>query len=101
MCIRDRLDAIRTVYSGNQRIEVRSYSGLTVRFAEEIGARFILRGIRNSADFEYEKTIADVNREIGGVETVFIATLPELSAVSSSMVRELEHNGFDTSRYLP
>ena len=97
----ERLDAIRTVYSGNQRIEVRSYSGLTVRFAEEIGARFILRGIRNSADFEYEKTIADVNREIGGVETVFIATLPELSAVSSSMVRELEHKGFDTSRYLP
>lgn len=99
--IEAREEAIRRVYKDEPRVEVRSYSGLTVRFAEEAGASFMIRGVRNAADFEYEKTIADINREIGGIETVFIATLPQLSAVSSSMVRELEHNGFDTSRFMP
>lgn len=96
-----RIEAIRKLYASDCRVAVRAYSGLTVNLAKEVNAEYIVRGVRNTTDFEYEKTMADINREIGGMETVFIPTPPHLSAISSSMVRELEQNGFDTLRFIP
>lgn len=97
----ERLSGIRRVYAGNPSVEVISYSGLTVDMARRLGAVAILRGARNNSDFEYERNLADVNREIAGIETVILVSRPELSFVSGSMARELQHNGYDISRYLP
>ena len=78
-----------------------AYSGLTVDFAQEQGAEFIVRGIRTVKDFEYEEGIADINRKLSGIETIFLFTEPELTSVSSSVVRELLHYGKDVSAFLP
>ena len=74
---------------------------LIADFAEEQGAGFIVRGIRTVKDFEYEEGIADINRKLSGIETVFLFTEPELTSVSSSVVRELLHYGKDVSAFLP
>ena len=96
-----RVLAIKKVYAGNDKVEVMSYSGLTVECAKSYNARFILRGVRNFIDFEYERNLAEVNRKIGNIETVLLFTLPEHGAISSSMVRELQHNNVDVSEFLP
>lgn len=102
MAERDRrVEVIRNVFIGEPKIEVESYSGLTVDFARSHGASFILRGVRDVSDFEAERKLADINREISGIETVLLVALPELGYVSSSMVRELGNNGYDVSPYLP
>lgn len=98
---RSRAESIAALYAGNHRVKVEFSDGLTVDLCRRLGARFILRGARSVADFEYERSMADVNREIAGVETVILFTLPELAAVSSSMVRELMQFGADVSRYIP
>lgn len=95
------LDIIRRLYANEPRIEVAAYSGLTVDAAREHGAKFILRGVRSVKDFEYERDMADVNRKLSGIETVILYSLPELSAVSSSVVRELEKYGADLAEFLP
>ena len=84
-----RIGMIRDLYRDEPRVKVESYNSLTIKFAEEVGARFILRGIRSVIDFEYEKTIADMNRTISGIETFLLFTEPALSHISSSHVREL------------
>lgn len=99
--IADRIAQIRQVYAGNDRVEVLAYSGLTIDCAKRCHADFILRGARNTIDFEYERTLAEVNRKIGGIETVLLYTLPEHASVSSSVVRELMHNGVDVSEFIP
>ncbi|MBO5251856.1 MAG: pantetheine-phosphate adenylyltransferase [Bacteroidaceae bacterium] len=96
-----RVEAIQKLYADKPRVKVLSYSGLTVDFAEEQGAKFIVRGIRTVKDFEYEESIADINRKLSGIETIFLFTEPELTAVSSSVVRELLHYGKDVSAFLP
>lgn len=78
-----------------------SYNSLTVDFALEVGAHFILRGIRTVNDFEYEKTIADVNRKLTGIETFILFTEPEHTHISSSIVRELLRYGKDISLFVP
>lgn len=98
---RRRADVIAGLYAGDPRVSAVAYSGLTVDACRAHGAQFIVRGVRNVADFEYERTLADINRRIAGIETVLLYTLPELSSVSSSMVRELEAHGVDVSRFLP
>lgn len=96
------LDEIRRCLAPmSDRVAVEQFSDLAVDAARRFGARFLLRGIRNSADFEYERNMADVNRRIGGIETVMLPTLPELSCVSSSVVRELAAFGRDVSEFLP
>lgn len=99
--VEKRVEAIRKLYAGEPRVKVEAYSGLTVDFAREQGAGFIVRGIRSVKDFEYEEGIADINRRLSGIETVFLFTEPELAAVSSSVVRELLHFGKDVSMFLP
>lgn len=96
-----RLEPIRALYAGNQRVEVTYYTGLTVDAARRHGCKFLLRGIRNTIDMEYERSLADINRRISGIETVLLFTLPELSVVSSSTVRELQHYGHDVSEFMP
>jgi pantetheine-phosphate adenylyltransferase len=82
-------------------VKVITYSTLTVDAAKSEGAKFLLRGVRSTRDFEYERDLADVNRRLSGIETVLLYSLPELSAISSSLVRELQSYGKDTSSLLP
>ena len=98
--VEERVKAIREVFAGRSEVEVKVYSGLTVDFAAEIGAGVLVRGVRNGTEFEKEKELADINLAIGGISTVFLAARPELSFISSSMVRELSHNGYDASRFI-
>ena len=99
--VEERVAAIAAVYCGNSRVEVRSYSGLTMDFAREVGADVLLRGVRNIKDFEYERELADVNKQIGGIDTVLLVSEPGYSSVSSSVVRELMRYGKDVSDLLP
>ena len=96
-----RVESIASLYRKEPRIEVRSYSSLTVDFASECGARYIVRGVRSPIDFEYERNMAEVNRRLSGVETVILCADPALAHISSSLVRELEAFGRDVSGYLP
>ncbi|MCR4560002.1 MAG: pantetheine-phosphate adenylyltransferase [Bacteroidales bacterium] len=102
MPLEKRLELIETVFKNNRRIQVRSYSNLTVDFCKENGVTHILRGLRNAADFEYENNIAQINRLISGnIETVFLLSRPEHAAVSSSIVRELIRYKKDVKMFLP
>lgn len=96
-----RLDAIRLLYKENPKVKVIAYDSLTVDFAREMDCRFILRGIRTVNDFEYEKSIADVNRKLSGIETFILFTEPEHTHISSSIVRELLRYGKDISLFVP
>lgn len=97
----ERIEAITRLFADEPAVEVRSYSGLTVDFAHSVEAGFIVKGVRSMKDFEYEREQADINREIGGVETVLLFAEPQLAHISSSMVRELTHFGKDPAPYLP
>lgn len=99
--LEERMEAIRRLYHGEPRVRVVSYDTLTVDLAKTLGAGFILRGVRSVADFEYEKTIADVNRRLSGIETVILFTEPEYAHISSSVVRELIRFGKDVSPFVP
>lgn len=96
-----RVWMIEKLYAGNPRVSVEAYDGLTVDFARMRDAKFIIRGIRTVHDFEYEETIADINRKLSGVETILLFTEPELTAISSTIVRELLHYGKDVTPFLP
>ncbi len=96
-----RIEMIKSLYKDDHRITVASYNCLTVDFAKDNGADFIVRGIRSVNDFEYEKTIADMNRKISGVETFILFTEPELTHVSSTIVRELLKFNHDVSQFIP
>lgn len=99
--LEERIAMIQGLYKEDPRVSVKSYNSLTVDFAEEIDAHFIVRGIRTINDFEYEKTIADMNRTIAGVETIILFTEPELTHISSTIVRELLRYGRDVSKFIP
>lgn len=99
--LEQRIEAIRRLYADEPRVRVVSYSGLTVEVAQREKAQFILRGIRSVIDFEYEKSIADVNRQLTGIETLLLFTEPAYAHVSSSVVRELLHFGKDVSPFIP
>ena len=99
--LEQRVSAIRALYAEEPRIKVITYSGLTVDVAQQEQASFILRGVRSVIDFEYEKAIADVNRQLTGIETLLLFTEPAYAHISSSVVRELLHFGKDVSAFLP
>lgn len=99
--IEQREEMIRQVYAHEPRVKVVSYDNLTVDLAKQWEARFVIRGVRTVKDFEYEANIADINRKLEGIETILLFTEPELSSVSSSVVRELLKFGKDISRFLP
>lgn len=97
----ERVEMIQNLYLDNPQVRVEAYDYLTVDFALKHNARYILRGIRSVTDFEYEKTIADVNREISGVETVVLFTEPAYTHISSTIVRELMRFNKDVSEFVP
>lgn len=99
--VEERIKAISKIYEDEPLVSVMSYTGLTVEFAKKHNAGFIVRGIREVKDFEYERNLADTNSAISEIETVFLAARPEFGFVSSSMVRELDANGYDVSKFLP
>ena len=99
--LEQRVEAIRNLYADEPRVKVITYSGLTVDVAQQEQASFILRGVRSVIDFEYEKAIADVNRQLTGIETLLLFTEPAYAHISSSVVRELLHFGKDVSAFLP
>ena len=97
-----RIHWLEQIFKGESRIEIQKYSGLTVNFCNVVNAKYILRGLRTSADFEFERTIGQVNKVIyPEIETVFLLTIPEYTALSSSVVRELLRNGGDVDRFVP
>ena len=99
--IEEREKTLRELYKNEPRVKIASYNDLTVDFARRMDAQFIIRGIRCVKDFEYEETIADINRKLAGIETILLFTEPELTSVSSSVVRELISFGKDVSAFLP
>lgn len=96
-----RVEMVRRLYANEPRVKVEAYDNLTVDFAIQHEAGFIIRGIRTVRDFEYEETIADINRKLAGIETILLFTEPELTSVSSTIVRELLHYGKDVTPFLP
>lgn len=100
--IEERLQWIKDVYANNAKIEVKFYEGLTVDFCKKENANYILRGLRDSHDFKFEKGIAQMNKDLNKeVETIFIITPPEISHISSSIIRDIIKNGGDVSKFIP
>lgn len=90
------------IYKDEPKVEAGIYDGLTIKYCQAIGARFILRGIRYVSDFEYEKTIADANRTMDKhIETIFLTGEPKYTSVASTIVRDILRNGGDASPFLP
>ena len=83
-----------------ENVEIKSFTGLTVDFVSAQNTNLILRGLRNSSDFNFERTIAQMNHEIKDVESVFLMTTPELSAINSSVIRDIKKNGGDISKFV-
>ncbi len=100
--VEDRVKWIQNVFEGEPKIKVMSYSGLTVDFCKEINAQYLLRGLRTSADFEFERTVGQVNKRLNpAIETVFLLTMPEFTSINSSIVRDVYKNGGDVSLFIP
>lgn len=93
---------IKKVFEGEPRVRVMRYSGLTVNFCKEIGAKFILRGLRTSADYEFERAIAQMNHSMApDVESIFIVSEPAFSHISSTIVRDILLYQGDVSEFVP
>ena len=97
----ERQQQIAALFANEPRIDVRIYDVLTVDFAKSVGAQYVLRGVRTMADFEYERTIADVNKRLAGLETVLLFADADTASISSSLVRELKAFGKDVTDFLP
>lgn len=96
-----RVEKIKEVYKGEEKVEVKQYNDLTVDFARREGAEFIIKGVRSVKDFEYEREQADINRQLTGIETVLFFAEAGMESISSSVVRELAHFGKDVRRFIP
>ena len=99
--LEQRKTFIEETFKNNPKVKVMTYKGLTVDFCKEQGANFILRGLRNPNDFEFEKTIAHTNVSLAPIETVFLINASGKSHISSSIVREVIRNGGDYSHLVP
>lgn len=97
-----RLEWLRQVFADYPNVEVDYFENLTADYCKRIGARYLLRGLRNASDFDYEKTISQLNHIIGdGIETVFLISQPEFSHISSTIVREIIVGGADAAPFIP
>lgn len=97
-----RIEWIEKTFAQYDNVEVVTFNSLTVDFCREIGAKYILRGLRNSTDFQYERNIARINQELAEeIETIFLMTKPDDAAISSSLVREILSFGRDVSQFIP
>lgn len=97
-----RVRWIKEVFGKYPQVSVQSYDGLTVAFCKKVNAKFILRGLRTSADFEFERSIGQINKNLDPeIETVFLLTTPEYTALNSSIVRDIIKNGGNPSQFVP
>ena len=100
--IEQRMDWIKKTFANEPKVMVDKYSGLTVDYCRKVNASFILRGLRTSADFEFERSIGQVNKKLyPEIETIFLLTAPEHTAINSSIVRDIIRNGGDASQFVP
>ena len=100
--IEKRLEFLETVFKGNPKIKIDTYEGLTVDYCRKVDANFILRGLRTSADFEFERSIGQVNRKLyPEIETVFFLTHPEFTSLNSSVVRDILSHGGNADMFVP
>ena len=100
--IEQREKWIKQVFANEPKVRIETYTGLTIDFCKKMDARYILRGLRTSADFEFEKSIAQNNNVMAPeIETIFILPIPELSAINSTIVRDIVRNGGDASPFVP
>ncbi len=100
--IDQRLEWIRETFAAYPAISVEVYTGLTVDFCRSVGAQYILRGLRTSADFEFERSIGQINRKLHpDTETLFLLSLPEYTALNSSIVRDIIRHGGDPDSFVP
>jgi pantetheine-phosphate adenylyltransferase len=100
--LKTRIEMIREVFRDNPQVSVKSYSGLTVDFCKQNGARYLLRGLRTSADFEYERVIAQTNKAMfPELESVFLLTLPEHTHINSTIIRDVIRYGGDAGKFVP
>lgn len=97
----ERLNMLNELYADEPRVRIASYDSLTIDFAKSVGAKYMLRGIRTVIDFEYEKTIADMNRALSGIDTFLLFTEPAHTHISSTSIRELLRYGHDISAFVP
>ncbi len=100
--VNKRIEWIKTVFKDYPGIEVMTYSGLTVDFCKKVGAKYILRGLRTSADFEFERSIGQINKQLNTeIDTVFLLTATQYTPLNSSIVRDILKNGGDPSPFVP
>ena len=100
--VEERLDWIEKVYKDEKKIEIAKYQGLTVDYCAQVGAQYILRGLRTSSDFEYERAIAQMNKTMyPNIESVFLLTEPQYTPITSTIVRDIIRHGGDASQFLP
>ncbi len=100
--LEERMQFLHTCFENDSQIVITQYDGLTVNYCLQINAQFILRGLRSDTDFEYEKNIAQINKEVvPEVETFFMVCNPSYSAISSTIVKDIKRNGGNIDRYIP
>jgi pantetheine-phosphate adenylyltransferase len=100
--LEQRMEWLRLVFSGYPNVGVDQFENLTAHYCRRIGARYLLRGLRNASDFDYEKTISQLNHIVGdGIETVFLIAQPEYTHISSTIVREIIVGGADPTPFIP
>lgn len=100
--LEQRVEWLEKVFEKEDRIEVATYEKLTAHFCKKIGSKYLIRGLRNASDFDYEKTISQLNEIVGeGLETVFLISRPQFSHISSTIVREIIKGGGDASSFVP
>jgi pantetheine-phosphate adenylyltransferase len=98
----DRKKMLTAIFKNQPKVEVATYEGLTVQYCKEIGAQYMIRGIRSTSDFEYEKAIAQMNHAMyPDLESIFILSKPGYSAISSTIVRDILRNKGDVSQFVP
>jgi pantetheine-phosphate adenylyltransferase len=100
--LEQRVQMLKTVFANAPSVKVETFGGLTVRFCEEVNADWMLRGVRNGGDFEYERTIAQMTKKLNpSLETIILFTDPEFAPISSTVVRDILANGGDVSNFVP
>lgn len=100
--LEQRMEWLRQVFADQPKVKVDSFEGLTAHYCQKIEAQYLLRGLRNASDFDYEKTISQLNEIVGeGLETIFLISQPAYSHISSTIVREIIKGGGDASPFLP
>lgn len=99
--LEERIQFIKETFKNEPKITVATYQGLTIDYCQEVGADYMLRGLRNPADFEFEKSIAQTNRKLSGIDTLFLLTSTDTSYISSSIVRDVLRNGGDYTVLVP